>query len=286
MAHAIWSGTINFGLVTIPVKLMTAVRESADVHFHFLHAKDSGRIQNQRACSVCGKNVNWGDIVRGYEYEKGEYVVMSDEDFKKAAVEATQSIEIEKFVDATEVDPMLADKPYFLEPEKKGRHAYALLREALEKSGKVGIARVVIRTREHLAVLKPSGDALMIELLHWKEELVDPSSLDLPKAVEKVPAPQMKAALMLIETMASTFDPAEYTDTYRDKLLEVIHAKAKGGPAPKTESKPRPTSKVVDLVEVLRRSLEEQKKKGPMPKAPLARTKGGPKRPSAKKSAA
>src|SRR5512141_2605131 len=142
MAHAIWSGSISFGLVTIPVKLFTAVREQEGVHFHLLHDEDKGRIKNVRKCSECGREIPWNDLVRGYEYEKGSYVVVTDDELERYKPEATQSIDIAEFVDAGEIDPMLYDKPYYLEPEKKGRHAYALLREALRKSNKVGIARV------------------------------------------------------------------------------------------------------------------------------------------------
>ena len=173
MAYAIWSGSINFGLVAIPVKPFTAVRESGDIRFHFLHDADYGRIKNERACSEDNKPVPWEHIVRGYEYEKGQYVVITDEDLKKANVEATQSVDIVEFVELSEIDPMFFDKPYYLEPQKNGRHAYALLREALRRSGRVGIARVVIRSREHLAALRPDGDALVLDLMHWHSEIVD-----------------------------------------------------------------------------------------------------------------
>jgi len=179
MAHAIWNGTINFGLVTIPVKLFTAVREN-ELHFNQLHSKDKGRIRYQRVCDTCGKEVPWEDIAKGYEYEKGDYVILSDEDLKAANVEATQSIDIAQFVDLDEIDPKFFEKPYYLEPEKKGRHAYALLRDALAKAGKVGIARVVIRSREHLAALKPNGDALLLEIMHFADELVDVDDLNIP----------------------------------------------------------------------------------------------------------
>src|ERR1700736_3467372 len=199
MAHAIWTGSINFGLVTIPVKLYTAVRGN-ELHFNFLHGKDKGRINNIRVCSVCGKKVDWNDLVRGYEYEKGEYVLLTDEDFKSVNPEATQSVDIVEFVDQKEIDPMFYDTPYYLEPEKKGRHAYALLREALAKSGKVGIARVVIRTREHLAALRPQGEALVLEIMHYADEIVSPESFDLPAKREKTPPTEVKAAMMLLDT--------------------------------------------------------------------------------------
>ena len=146
MAHAIWSGSINFGLVTIPVKLQTAIRTN-DLRFNFLHKTDEGRINNVRRCSVDGEEVSYDDIVRGYEYEKGRYVIITDEDFKRVNPEATQSVDIVQFVELAEIDPMYFDKPYYLEPDKRGRHAYALLREALKESGKVGIAKVSFTRR-------------------------------------------------------------------------------------------------------------------------------------------
>src|SRR5271155_2870614 len=153
MAHAIWTGSINFGLVTIPVKLQTAIRTN-DLRFNFLHKKDEGRIQNVRRCSLDGEEISYSEIVRGYEYEKGQYVILSDEDFERVNPEATQSVDIVQFVELSEINPMYFDKPYYLEPEKRGRHAYGLLREALKESGKGGIAKGVIRSRQHLAARK------------------------------------------------------------------------------------------------------------------------------------
>ena len=258
MAHAIWNGTINFGLVTIPVKLFTAVREN-ELHFNQLHAKDKGRIHYKRVCDGCGKEVPWEDIVKGYEYEKGDYVVLTDEDLKQANVEATQSIDIVQFVELTEIDPMYFEKPYYLEPEKKGRHAYALLRDALAKSGKVGIARVVIRSREHLAALKPSGQALVLDIMHFADELVDAGELNIPDKSETSIPNEMKAAQMLIGSMTSPFAPDEYRDKYRDDVLAMIEARAKGKPAKRAPKKAAAPSNVVNLMDVLQRSLKERK---------------------------
>ena len=258
MAHAIWSGTINFGLVTIPVKLFTAVREN-ELHFNQLHAKDKGRIHYVRVCDSCGKEVPWDDIAKGYEYEKGDYVVLSDEDLKQANVEATQSIDIVQFVDLTEINPMFYEKPYYLEPEKKGQHAYALLRDALAKAGKVGIARVVIRSREHLAALKPQGEALVLEIMHFADELVDVGDLNIPSRNGAAPTNEMKAAQMLIDSMTSAFKPEEYRDKYRDDVLAMIEARAKGKPTKRTAKKPAQATNVVNLMDVLQRSLAERK---------------------------
>jgi DNA end-binding protein Ku len=258
MAHAIWNGTINFGLVTIPVKLFTAVREN-ELHFNQLHSKDKGRIRYQRVCESCGKEVPWEDIAKGYEFEKGEYVVLSEEDLKQANVEATQSIDIVQFVELTEIDPMFFEKPYYLEPEKKGRHAYGLLRDALAKAGKVGIARVVIRSREHLAALKPHGDALILEIMHFADELVDMDDLNIPSKSEAPVPNEMKAAQMLIGSMTSEFKPAEFRDTYRDDVLAMIEDRAKGKPAKRAAKKAAAPSNVVNLMDVLQRSLAEHK---------------------------
>jgi len=262
MAHAIWSGSINFGLVSIPVKLFTAVRSGKnDIAFNFLHKKDKGRIKNERVCSVDGKKVPWDEIVRGYEYEKGQYVILTDEDIKKASVEATQSVDIVQFVEAKEINPMLYYTPYYLEPDKKGRHAYALLREALKKSGKVGVAQVVIRTREHLAALRPLGDALVLETLHYADELMPYDQFELPPAKEKTPPTEMKAAMMLIDTMSEKFDLESFHDTYKEKLLTMIQARAKGKPLPKIKGKALQPTNVVNIMDVLQRSLSERRGK-------------------------
>src|SRR5271168_3814142 len=210
MAHAIWSGSINFGLVTIPVKLFTAVRTN-DLRFNFLHKKDDGRIFNERHCTVCDEKVEYADLVRGYEYEKGQYVVLADDDLKGVNPEATQSVDIVEFVQLDEINPMFFDTPYYLEPEKKGRHAYALLRESLREANKVGIARVVIRSREHLAALKPNGEALVLELMHYNDELVEQSDFDFPELKEKVAPAELKVAKLLIDSMSSeTFEPEKF----------------------------------------------------------------------------
>lgn len=259
MAHAIWSGAINFGLVTIPVKLFTAVRTN-ELSFNMLHEKDEGRIKYERQCSVCHENVPWEEIVKGYEYEKGQYVILKDEDFKRVNIEATQSVDIVEFVELSGINPVYFDKPYYLEPEKKGRHAYALLREALNKAGKVGVARVVIRSKEHLAAIKPIGDALVLELMHWADEIVEPQSLDFP-AADTMPEGEMKVAKLLIDTMsAEKFEPEAFKNKYNEELLAMIEARAAGKEVPKSTTKAPVRSSVVNLMDVLQQSLEETKK--------------------------
>ena len=274
MAHAIWSGAINFGLVTIPVKLQTAIRTN-DLRFNFLHKTDEGRVNNVRRCSIDGEDLSYNDIVRGYEYEKGRYVILGDEDFARVNPEATQSVDIVQFVELSEIDPMYFDKPYYLEPEKRGRHAYALLREALKESGKVGIAKVVIRSREHLAALKPSGEALVLELMHFADEIVEASTLELP-AAEKPAENEMKVAQMLIDTMTQAFDPEQFRDTYREELLAMIEARAAGKEAPQAEAPAPRRDNVVNLMDVLQKSLEQSRQsRGADGEAPPARRAKG-----------
>jgi len=286
MAHAIWSGAINFGLVTIPVKLQTAIRTN-DLRFNFLHKKDEGRIQNVRRCSLDGEEVAYGDLVRGYEYEKGRYVIISDEDFERVNPEATQSVDIVQFVDLSEINPMFFDKPYYLEPEKRGRHAYALLREALKESGKVGIAKVVIRSREHLAALKPNGDALVLELMHFADEIVDQATLEFP-AAEKPHENEMKVARLLIDTMTEAFDAEKFRDNYREQVLAMIEARVAGQDVPKAATAAPRSDNVVNLMDVLQKSLEESKKQrsGATAEKPKAEAKAKKPATRRKKSAA
>jgi DNA end-binding protein Ku len=259
MAHAIWSGSINFGLVTIPVKLFTAVKTD-DLSFNMLHKKDEGRIKYERVCSVDGKPVPWDEIVKGYEYDKGEYVVLTDEDFAKVNPEATQSVDILEFVELDKISPMFFDKPYYLEPTKQGKHAYALLREALADSNRVAIARVVIRTKEYIAAVKPIDDALVLELMHWASEIVPADTLEIPGR-EALPEKEMQMARMLIDTMSvEEFDATKFTNKYHDELLAMIDARANGKELPKAKKAPA-RGKVVNLMDVLAQSLEESKKR-------------------------
>ncbi len=259
MAHAIWSGAINFGLVTIPVKLYTAVRTN-DLRFNFLHKKDNGRIFNERHCSVCDEKVEYADLVRGYEYEKGHYVTVTDDDLKAVRPEATQSVQIVEFVDLEQINPMFFDTPYYLEPEKKGRHAYALLRDALLDSKKVAIASVVIRSREHLAAVKPNGAALVLELMHFNDEMVDQGSFDFPALNEKVADAEKKVAKLLIDTMSSdTFDPENFHDKYKEDVLAMIEARANGEEVEAPEVHRPAATNVVNLMDVLQRSIEQSK---------------------------
>jgi DNA end-binding protein Ku len=276
MSHAIWTGSISFGLVTIPVKLLPAVRVDEDVHFHYLHAKDQGRLKSVRTCEVCGKEIPWKETVRGFEYEKGKYVVVDGDELKAMRPESTQAVEIRAFVARDAIDSMLFDTPYYLEPEKRGRRAYAPLRDALVKTGKVGIAQVTLRTRAHLAVLSVSDRALIVELLHYPHEIVPASEIDLPPANERATAGEMKAAEMLIEAMVKPFDPGEYKDDYEDRLRALVAERAHGEPPQKPKAtKAAKATNVVDLAEVLRQSLARHPARPAKPRAAPARPHSG-----------
>jgi len=271
MAHAIWRGSISFGLVSIPVRLHSAIR-GRELHFNYLHAKDEGRVHYERVCSVDGHKIPWDQIVRGYEVNEDHYVVLRDEDFKKASPESTQSVDIIEFVKLEEIDPTLFDVPYYLEPETRGRHAYALLRDALARAGKVGIARVVLRTREHLAAVKPSGPALVLELMHWADEVVPPSELAFPDERQKLSPAEMKMATQLIESMSAEFDASSFHDRYREQLLSLIEARAAGKPTPGRRVRAAKATNVVDLVSVLQKSLAAARK-SPKKRPPARKTR-------------
>jgi len=274
--RAIWKGSISFSLVNIPISLYAATR-SEELKFRLLRKSDLSPINYKRVAEVDGKEVAWEEIVKGYEYEKGKFVVLKEEDFRRADIEATQTVEIVEFVPLAEIDPMFFDKPYYLEPQKTGAKAYALLREALKGSGKVGIAKVVIKTRQHLATIKPEKNALVLELMHFSEELVEPGALQVPGAQE-MGAREMQMAKELIEKMAGHWHPERYTDDYRHALMELIHKKIEMGDEALAGAQPskRSPTKVIDLVSVLQESLKHankgataRKSSGHKRKAPL-----------------
>jgi len=259
--RAIWKGSISFGLVNIPIGLYPATRKE-DISFRQLRADDLSPIRYKRVADADGEEVPWEKIVKGYEYEKGQFVIVDDKDFEKAMPEATQSIDIIEFVDLAEIDPMFFDKPYYLEPQKGGKKAYALLREVLKETGKVGIARVVIKTRQHLAAVKPKDASLVLELMHFPDEVLEPAGLDLPRE-EKLGNKEMDMATSLVKTMSGNWNPGDFKDEYRDKLIALIEEKVKNGgkdvAIPKVKAKA--ATNVVDLVAVLQKSLAETKKK-------------------------
>ena len=262
----IWKGTINFGLVNIPVALHSAEADNS-IDFDLLDKRDFSRVRYRRVNEKTGREVPWEAIVKGYEYKKGEYVALTDDDFIKANVEATQSIDILDFVDAADISPVYFDKPYYLAPLKNGERAYALLREVLRRTGKVGIARVVIRTREHLAALLPNGPLLILNLLRFPHELRDPSTLDVPETGAAAGSNQeLKMAEQLVETMAGKWNPKKYRDEYHQDLLRLIDKKIKSGqtkaigPA-ESAPRPKPQGKVIDIMHLLRQSMEQAHQK-------------------------
>ncbi len=257
MARAIWKGSISFGLVNIPIALYPATRRE-ELKFRLLRKSDLSPVNYKRVAEKDGKEVAWDQIVKGYEYEKGKYVVLKDEDFERVDLEATQTVDIQDFVDQEEIDPMFFYKPYYLEPQKGGDKAYALLRDALKDSGKVGIAKVVIKTRQYLAGVKPEDGALVLELMHFVDELADPEQLHVPKKTE-VGKRERNMAKSLIDSMSSKWNPEKYKDDYREALMEVIEEKVEAGGKEieeKPKKAPKPT-KVIDLVSVLQKSLEQ-----------------------------
>src|SRR3989441_6159748 len=255
--RAIWKGNISFGLVNIPIAVYPATKKE-ELRFQLLRAKDLSPVNYKRVAEKDGKEVPWDEIVKGYEYEKGKYVVLKDEDFERVDLEATQTVDIQDFVEQEQIDPMFFYKPYYLEPQKGGDKAYALLRDALKDSNKVGIAKVVIKTRQYLAGVKPEDGALALELMHFAEELADPEKLNVPKKLEPGKR-EMNMAKSLIDSMSSKWKPEKYRDDYREALMEVIEEKVEAGGKEieeKPKKAPRPT-KVIDLVFVLQKSLEQ-----------------------------
>jgi DNA end-binding protein Ku len=280
MARAIWKGSISFGLVNIPIALYPATRRE-EFKFRLLRKSDLSPVNYKRVAEKDGREVPWDQIVKGYEYEKGKYVVLKDEDFQRVDVEATQTVDIQDFVELDKIDPIFFYKPYYLEPQKGGDKAYALLRDALKDSNKVGVAKVVIKTREYLAGVKPEDGALVLELMHFADELADTSKLHIPTKVE-VGKREMTMAKSLIDSMSSKWNPEKYKDDYREALMEVIEEKVEAG-GKEIEEKPRKApkpTKVIDLVSVLQKSLEETGAR----KKTSARSRGK-KAPAAKKAA-
>lgn len=258
--RAIWKGAISFGLVNIPIGLYPATRSAREIKFRLLRASDHSPIRYQRVAETDGQEVPWDRIVKGYEYEKGQFAVLTESDFKRVSVESTQTVVIQEFVDLAEIDPMFFDEPYYLGPEKAGAKAYALLREALERSKKVGIAKVVIKTREHLAAVKAHGKALVLELMHFADELVLPSELSLPNG--QAGKKELAMAESLIQSMSDTWHPGKFKDEYRQALLEVIEEKVAAGDKalPSKKAKARAPTNVVDLVSILQESLKRTEK--------------------------
>lgn len=251
--RAIWKGSISFGLVHIPVAVYPATREES-VSFRQLRKKDLSPIRYKKVADADAQEVPASEIVKGYEYERGRYVILNEEDFAKVRIESTHSVDITDFVDLSDVDPKFFYKPYFLEPQKGGEKAYALLHKALSKTGKIGIAKVAIRNREYLAAVKPDGLFLILELMHFAHEILSADELGNQPATE-LSDRELKMAETLIESMAVAWQPEKYRDEYQHALMEMIENKAQNKELPtRAASAPRATN-VVDLVKVLQESL-------------------------------
>ncbi|HXO21671.1 MAG TPA: Ku protein [Thermoanaerobaculia bacterium] len=261
MARSIWKGSIGFGLVNIPVGLYPAEKRK-ELQFHLLDKRDQSPIRYQRVNEKTGKEVPWGQIERGYEYEDGHYVVLSDEDLKGANPEATQTVDITDFVDGAEISPVYFDKPYYLAPQKKGAKSYALLREALRHTGKVGIAKVVIRTKQYLAAVLPQDDLLVLNLLRFPHELRDAGEMEVPHGKEGITDKELQMAEKLVESMVDEWEPEKYSDTYEHDVLQMIEKRVKKGETAEVAPTARkaPEGKVVDLMLLLKRSVEQSGK--------------------------
>jgi DNA end-binding protein Ku len=253
MPRAIWTGSLSFGLVNIPIEVHTAVRDHRP-HFRMLHATDRSPINFERVCQKDGKSVAWGDIVKGYEYEKGRFVVLEKEDFEAAALEKTRRIDVLDFVEADAIDDRYFDKPYYLTAKKGGEVAYALLREAMSESGRIGIAKFIMRETQHLAAVEGIGDALVLSTLRFADELVDAGSLSFPSA-KNLKKSELMLAKTLVDNLAAEWDPDKYKDDYQENLMRVIKAKMKGKEAKLVADERPRDSNVIDLMERLRESL-------------------------------
>ncbi|MCE5293976.1 MAG: Ku protein [Chlamydiales bacterium] len=257
--RAMWTGALTFGLINIPIKLYSATEDHA-ITFDLLHKKDLSPIRYARICKEDGKEIPYNDIVKGYEYKPGDYVVLLDEDFERASVQKTKSIEILDFIEEKEIDSIYYEKPYYLEPAKGAEKAYVLLRESLKKSKKVGLARFVFHTREHLCVIRPYKNIVVLEQLRFDAEIRNPQELKIPK-VETSPR-EVAMALKLISQLTAHFDPKSYNDTYQDALKKIIKEKSKGIKSkPAKVEKPQKSGKVKDIMHLLKESLEQHHKK-------------------------
>ncbi len=261
MARAIWSGSISFGLVNVPVKLFTSVRKK-DVRFNQLHAEDGVRIQQKRMCPADGEEVSWDDLVKGYEISPGQYVVVTNEELDALDPEATHTVDIEDFVALEDIDPLYFDSSYYLVPDAPGVKPYRLLLDAMNESGRVGIGRVVLRTKQYLCAVRPLGDALVLTTMNFADEVSSAGELDgLPGPGAEPSSREMKVAKQLIDSLTAKFEPDKYHDSYREAVLELIEAKAQGQEVV-SEPPPEKAAPVVDLMSALEASLAAVKEKG------------------------
>jgi len=267
MPRGLWKGAISFGLVNVPVELYSAQKRSAELDLTMLDKRDLAPVGYKRVNKASGKEVPWEDVVKGYEYEDDKYVVLSEEDFRRANPEAAKTVDIVAFVDLAEIPPLYFETPYYLGPSKRGEKAYALLRDAMAKAGKAGIATVVIRTKQYLAALIPQDEALVLNTLRYYKELKQPEELELPEKLkgQKPTSKELDMALRLIEDMADEWQPEKYHDTYHEDLLKRIEEKVKAGQTeeitqPGKEEKAPKGAEVIDLMSLLKKSVEGGRK--------------------------
>lgn len=261
--RAIWKGDISFGLVSIPVGIVS-VEERKSLSFHLIDAKDHARIRYQRVNSNTGEVVDWNNVVKGYEYEKDHYVVVDEQAFEKAGPDVFKSIDIDEFIDAKEIDPLYFDKAYYIVPESKNKKAYVLLREALKKTKKAGVARVIIRTKEYLSLILPHDNALVLNLIHFKDEIRDESDLGFPSDSlknYKISDREIKMAVSLIEDMSNKWEPEKYHDDYREALQKWIDSKTEElSKSPRKAAKSQQKDDVVDFISLLKKSMGKKSK--------------------------
>ncbi len=284
--RAIWKGSVSFGLVSVPVKLYAAT-ESHDVSFRQVHVKDGGRIKYQRVCSLDGEEVPYSDIAKGYETEDGEMVVLTDDDLADLPLTSSREIAVEKFVPTEQIDPMLFEKSYYLEPEKSGAKPYALLRQALQDADRMAVVTVALRQRTTVAVLRvretEAGDVIVLQTMMWPDEVRVP---DFSVEVGEVKDAEVKMAKMLVETLAGDFDPSEFEDDYAGAVEALVKAKIEGGEVERTPTSTKTSGEVVDLLAALQRSVDAAKKgRGESSEEPAATKKTAAKKSAAKKSA-
>jgi DNA end-binding protein Ku len=268
MARPIWTGTLSFGLLNVPVSLMSGERR-VDISFRMLDSRDKNPVRYERVNAETGEEVPWKDVVKAFEYDKGSYVVLEQDDIKSAAPESHETVEVETFVDAADIPPTYYEKPYILVPGKKAEKGYVLLRETLRDTGKAGIARVVIRTREYLAAVLPQGDALILMLLRYPQEVVDASEHRLPEgeaADYRINAKEREMAKQLIEAMSGEWDPSQYRNEFRERLEKVIRDRMKSQGVvsrPDDDDRDVPedaTTNVVDFMALLQKSIGNNKR--------------------------
>jgi DNA end-binding protein Ku len=258
---ALWKGSVTFGLVNIPVRLYSAVQEKS-LKFHMLHAEDGGRIKYQRVCAICGKEVAWDDIVKGYEYSKDHYVHFTDEELQAVDLDSIKAIDVVNFVPLEDIDPVYFNKTYYIVPEPSGLKAYRLLQQALEAEEQVGIAKIALREKEHLATVRLKDDVFVLETMHWPDEIRQPAFEELEKKVT-VRDPEVKMARQLIQQLSADFEPDEFTDEYRTRLEQLVEQKVEGQEITVAAEPEEEPTKVVDLMDALKASVEEAKKKSP-----------------------